>query len=795
MSTSSGAYRVQVSTGTRNGAGCSMGAVRLTLYGSQATHVAQLRGTSQGGGSMSGGEELFAEGAVDDFMIDAINDLGDLSAVYIWHEGEGFSASWYVESITIEQLMTGLEWRFDIHDWVRGGQRGGRVVRLPGCKLSISRENSLSRLADSREPGSPRGGSSAPASKAPPGLPAGAGTKGQRPPFSAPLAGGPRRGMAALGDESLDVSSDMPSPVDNGAVGHGLGSDMRLGGGFGAARSGAGRLPPVAMPPGRQPLGQETSAGRVGAEPSTQSGSVHFSDDEDGGEDLLPGMGGGRNSTGRGAPAGKSASAFAGATAAATAASGAASGSRVAANVPTGLGIVLDEDIEEVDGMISTGAFGLGPVSSNKALPPALVSPRPPLPPGAPRRRESIDGLGDSAAADGAAGGKRREPLPPTPPANRRGVARRLSSNLEAESSLDSLGSGGIGGALGGRRRVRISGGGDDGDGGSELSVEGSELSCGSAASLVMYAPMGVRPPAMAGSSVAVDFLGTSRKRVSWAEYAEELEFPRDNSSSGSVASLTEEDLLEATGQTVRPDASRVGYNDLIPGTSRHRASGAAAEAEASTSSAPKAPKGDGFTEVPLKQRRGQHANSYNYKIKVFTADKLNAGLGKSTVHVELLGREATVAQALPRGKGSFQRGCVDRFTLYSQTGDMGQILALKVWHEGKTLGPGNWGFEQLVIDDRLKGNRYVFRNTDPECVLRKGRRHCLVLKPEVSRIDESEDLAEVAREYETQLAANRDLNEVDRAGLRGKLEKINQRLSKLGSKLARSVSGSFGWK
>lgn len=40
--------------------------------------------------------------------------------------------------------------------------------------------------------------------------------------------------------------------------------------------------------------------------------------------------------------------------------------------------------------------------------------------------------------------------------------------------------------------------------------------------------------------------------------------------------------------------------------------------------------------------------------------------------------------------------------------------------------------------------------------MLRKGRQHCLVLKPAVQRIDEAEDLAEVVREYETQLAANR---------------------------------------
>lgn len=43
------------------------------------------------------------------------------------------------------------------------------------------------------------------------------------------------------------------------------------------------------------------------------------------------------------------------------------------------------------------------------------------------------------------------------------------------------------------------------------------------------------------------------------------------------------------------------------------------------------------------------------------------------------MGRDATVCQALPKAKGCFQRGCVDRFTLYSHSGDMGPLLALKV--------------------------------------------------------------------------------------------------------------------
>lgn len=36
-------------------------------------------------------------------------------------------------------------------------------------------------------------------------------------------------------------------------------------------------------------------------------------------------------------------------------------------------------------------------------------------------------------------------------------------------------------------------------------------------------------------------------------------------------------------------------------------------------------------------------------------------------VYMEVMGRDATVRQALPKAKGSFQRAAADRFTLYSQ--------------------------------------------------------------------------------------------------------------------------------
>lgn len=91
LSTSSGAYRVQVLTGDRSGSSCSPGAVRLTLYGSQAVHAAQLRPTAHAGRPLGEGdrseEDYFLTGGCDEFMVDTAADLGELSAVYIWHEG------------------------------------------------------------------------------------------------------------------------------------------------------------------------------------------------------------------------------------------------------------------------------------------------------------------------------------------------------------------------------------------------------------------------------------------------------------------------------------------------------------------------------------------------------------------------------------------------------------------------------------------------------------------------------------------------------------------------------------
>lgn len=293
--------------------------------------------------------------------------------------GEGYSSSWFVESVTVEQLMTGLEWTFPVHDWVRGGARGGKVVRLPGAGLSLSQENSLDRwdaaaagAADATGRGtagsSDGGGAPQPAAPAHTAVPGHGGLPPVGPSAARALrleplgfgtgsgggvgaglgAGGPqRRGMAAFGDESLDLSSDMNSPSQSMELGH-VGA-----GGSGGERSAS---PPRAGAVSRKgPMGASAAlAMRAGiSERVLGEGSV-FSvtesvdasgvfeeeeEDEEQEQEEAPGR------AQRGEPVRSAAAA------------GGVGRPKGAAGLPSGLGIVLDEDIEDSDHMLSTSGL------------------------------------------------------------------------------------------------------------------------------------------------------------------------------------------------------------------------------------------------------------------------------------------------------------------------------------------------------------------------------------------------------------------------------------------------------
>jgi hypothetical protein len=65
------------------------------------------------------------------------------------------------------------------------------------------------------------------------------------------------------------------------------------------------------------------------------------------------------------------------------------------------------------------------------------------------------------------------------------------------------------------------------------------------------------------------------------------------------------------------------------------------------------------------------------------------------------------VVQALPNSKGAFARGCVDRFTLLSEGGDIGDITAVKVWHEGPGRIDMAYCLERVEIESKYKGIKY----------------------------------------------------------------------------------------
>jgi len=742
-----GAYHITISTGTKVGAGTAED-IHITMTGSEGSFLDVLH--NKGG-------QLFQRGEIDEFDVTAPHDLGDLTSVHVWHSGEGFTSSWYVERITVEQVATGLSWEFNTNDWVRGGQKAGKTFRLGGpsrpSSRSVSRENSSNSLAGNSPTGNP-----APRSNAPSAFP--------------PLQR--RGGAAGFGDESFDVSSELSSPV---------------------GRSG---------PPG--PASVAPRLGRI----HDESMSMSFDDDEDEPEEPLR-------------------------------RSGSGAVTRLAGNVPTSMGVVLEEDIEEVEHTLAVGGTmrpqhslgsrppsldlgavggaGHGPLSGRSAGP-VSSSPHDRL---ARRstsggtRRPALAGdepLSQSLGASGELPPLGRPPLPPTPTGGGLRTLERVSStgsglsnyggrlsatgsSLDFGESNDLPGLGaepsGLSGRGSGRRRplggvLESEPSRASLDSWDNLSVEGSEKS------LSMFAPGGIKPPT-AGTSV--DYVGTSRKRVSFSEYVEEYQF---SPASSGLQSLTEDEVLAAQGlqgggsPSTSPTRSQppveVGYEQMMGSTGPGTSGRDAAAKTPPKSLRPSDPTSPGtFEDVPLAQSSPHEGSAHkhapnHFKLKIFTADKMNAGLGNTDVHVEILGTSATVRQALPKAKGAFQRGCVDRFSIGSDAGDLGEVLAMKMWHEpagkGTVLGEARWCLERVEIENRIKGIRYVFINSDRDGWIPKGKRNSVVLKPSIQKIDDSDDLMLVKREIEAQLQSNKALDASDRSTLQGKLSRIGQMLQNL---------------
>jgi hypothetical protein len=51
----------------------------------------------------------------------------------------------------------------------------------------------------------------------------------------------------------------------------------------------------------------------------------------------------------------------------------------------------------------------------------------------------------------------------------------------------------------------------------------------------------------------------------------------------------------------------------------------------------------------------------------------------------------------------------------------MGELLAIKVWHEGRAIGASKWNLERIVIEDKIKMTRYGPRHPRHEYALYLG--------------------------------------------------------------------------
>eukprot|EP00798_Chlamydomonas_sp_ICE-L_P026023 gene26023-11722_t len=124
-----GLYTVTIATETKVGAGCTSGSLLLTLNGSAASHTETLS-TDDG--------NLFSRGQTNEIEIDCGHDLGDLRSIGVTLLGEGHGEAWHLDSD-----VSGLSWEFVAQDWVHGGEKGSKMF-LAGSPISADHRSDFS---------------------------------------------------------------------------------------------------------------------------------------------------------------------------------------------------------------------------------------------------------------------------------------------------------------------------------------------------------------------------------------------------------------------------------------------------------------------------------------------------------------------------------------------------------------------------------------------------------------------------------------------------------------------------
>jgi hypothetical protein len=227
------------------------------------------------------------------------------------------------------------------------------------------------------------------------------------------------------------------------------------------------------------------------------------------------------------------------------------------------------------------------------------------------------------------------------------------------------------------------------------------------------------------------------------------------------------------------------------------------------------------LTPVPLIASKPTQ-KAAEYRLQLFTADKLSAGLpAGQKVLLQVLGpcqvdlykfhsksqslpakqqqqqsaasdsssssssRDAALGPVLlqaelPRARNSFGRGSTEAFTVLSSSGDVGDIAAVLLWHEpdGGSLG-GGWCLERVEIEAKFKGIKYSFVNNTNNGWVGRGRSRAVLLgKPRISKRGDSEALQLEVEELQRQLVGNAGLSGEDRALLHRRLGLLQARLA-----------------
>ena len=84
----------------------------------------------------------FTRGSVRCFILGTKQDLGQITALRIWHDSRGRSPEWYLHRITVEELATGKVYFFNCDQWLAVDRGQGLCDRL----LCVTSDEDISRF-------------------------------------------------------------------------------------------------------------------------------------------------------------------------------------------------------------------------------------------------------------------------------------------------------------------------------------------------------------------------------------------------------------------------------------------------------------------------------------------------------------------------------------------------------------------------------------------------------------------------------------------------------------------------